>query len=220
MPRPRRNASKKLRPVLHIFCEGEKTEPNYINGYLRKFHASNRLLKVIKVEKTDKNTPVQLVEEAIKLKEDKDTPALDFFWVVYDREAESKYSDTLHREALDKAQGKNIKVSLTTICFEVWLLLHFSDTAAPYSSCSDLLKNSSLNDELNKLGIKKYDKASNDIFELISDRIPDARVRAERMNDAIIKSSSHNKDHPYSLNPYTGVHLLLDAIDDFVEKFR
>ena len=54
MPKPRSAANKPVKPILHIFCEGEKTEPNYLNGYLGKFHPGNRRLNVIKVEKTKK----------------------------------------------------------------------------------------------------------------------------------------------------------------------
>jgi hypothetical protein len=38
------------------------------------------------------------------------------------------------------------------------------------------------------------------------------------MNQATLVSSYETEDKPYLLNPYTGMHNLLDAIDDFVEK--
>ena len=97
MPKPRRKSNKKLKPVFHIYCEDEKTEPNYLNGYLNKFHPVNRRLKVIKIEKTRKNTPIQLVNEAVIKKKNKSTPSSDSFWVVYDREAITKYPNSLHK---------------------------------------------------------------------------------------------------------------------------
>jgi len=217
MPKRRGKGNKQLKPILHIFCEGEKTEPNYLKGYLQKFHSGSRLLKVVKVEKTNKNTPVQLVEEAIKRKRDKNTPDKDVFWVVYDREAQSKYPDELHKKALKSATSADISVALTNICFEVWLLLHFCDLTACYSSCTDLLKNSSLKAELKKIGILKYDKSDNALFDLISNNIPDARRRAGRMNQATLNSSYNTEENPHLLNPYTAVHKLLDAIDCFVK---
>lgn len=216
MPKPRNKGNKPLKPKLHIFCEGEKTEPIYLNGYLNKFHDSNRRLQVVKVQKTKKNTPVQLVEEAIKLKDV--TPPQDIFWVVYDRESKSKYSDFLHKKALDQALKYNINVSLTNVCFEVWILLHFVNSSAPYSSCKNLLSQSQLKSELKKHGITKYDKANKAIFDLISDKatIDSARQRAERMNKTTIGNSNISPDKTYQLNPYTGVHYLLDAIDSFL----
>lgn len=215
MPKPRGNKNrKKLKPVLHIFCEGAKTEPNYFNGYIKEYFSNNRLLKV---EKTKKNTPVQLVEEAIRLQTDNVTPKHDVFWVVYDREAKNKYSNNLHKQALDKANGKNIKVCITNVCFEVWILLHFSQVTAPYSSCTDLLKNSPLKAFLKKHGINDYDKADENVFELISSEISLARDRAEKMNAETLKSSYETAVNPHLLNPYTQVHELLDAIDKFAK---
>lgn len=218
MPKPRGSKNRKLKPVLHIFCEGEKTEPGYLNGYLGKFHANNRRLQVIRVEKTRKNTPKQLVEEALKLKKDRMTPDHDAFWVVYDREGKDKYSDKLHKEALVKASSGGIEVALTNVCFEVWLILHFSELTASYSCYSDLMKNSVLKAELGKLGIKEYDKAIEGLFELVSDKIELARSRARKMNRATLDASYDTEHNPHLLNPYTGFHHLLDAIDRFVKN--
>ncbi len=72
MPKTRAKGTTPLGSVLHIFCEGEKTEPNYINAYMEKTHPENRLL--VRVETCSKNTPVQLVEAAVSLKNHKDKP--------------------------------------------------------------------------------------------------------------------------------------------------
>ena len=89
MPKKHSRPQRPVKPILRIFCEGKKTEPHYFNGYIgRKFPANSRL-KVIRIEPTKKNTPKELVEEAVKTKK----AALDgdVFWVVYDRESEQKY---------------------------------------------------------------------------------------------------------------------------------
>lgn len=215
MPKPRKRGVKPVKPVLHIYCEGEKTEPIYLRGYINKFHSCSRRSKVIEIEKTRKNTPVQLVEEAVRLKKDQHTPHGDEFWVVYDRESVAKYSEVLHRKAYDKAKANSINVALSNVCFEIWVLMHLVNSNASYSSCDDLLSRSPLRAELNKRGIDKYDKAESKIFEVISNDIGTARERAERMNQATLKSSFDNENTPYKLNPYTQVHNLLDAIDDF-----
>jgi len=67
MPKKRCRHSIPLKPNLHIYCEGEKTEPNYIRSYIETRFPGTRLSPV---RRTRKNTPVQLVEEAIKAKED------------------------------------------------------------------------------------------------------------------------------------------------------
>lgn len=218
MPKPKGARNRQLKPVLHIFCEGAKTERNYFNGYLDKFHPTNRRLKVIKVEKTKKNTPVQLVEEALDRKKEKDIPDIDVFWVVYDREATTKYPNKLHQQAFDKASSQSINIALTNVCFEVWILLHFIDVTASYTSCANLLRNSPLKAKLKENSILRYEKADRKVFDVISNDIPCARRRAERMNELTIQASDQDRTRPYLLNPYTDVHKLLDAIDDFVEN--
>ncbi|WP_139336008.1 RloB family protein, partial [Shigella sonnei] len=80
--------AKKIIPVqnkMFIFCEGDKTEPLYISSYIDDKVKTKT--KVIKIPKTKKNTPVQLVEEAISVKKSNKSISGDEFWVVYDREA-------------------------------------------------------------------------------------------------------------------------------------
>lgn len=215
MPKKRISRNKRLLPVLHVFCEGEKTEPNYIKGYLNKFHSCNRRLKIVIIENTNKSTPVQLVDDAYKIKKDSKTPKNDVFWVVYDREGKHNYKDSLHQQAFERARSHKINIAISSVCFEIWLLLHLVESNASYSSCDDLLKNSPLQNELQKLGLAKYEKGCQDIFERISGNIDDARSRAIRMNTATLNSSNADPTRPYLHNPYTDMHLLLDEIDRF-----
>lgn len=212
MPKPRKGLEKKLNNVFHIYCEGAETEPNYINGYLRQHCPATR---TIKVEHTLKNTPIQLVNVAIEKKQSKDTPENDIFWVVYDRESITKYDASSHQKAYDRAKANNINLAITNVCFEVWLLLHFKKVSAEYSNCEDLLRNSPLKESLAAIGVNNYNKANVDLYSLLSDRVSAARQEAARMNSQTLSSAPHGIDKPYMLNPYTGMHLLLDAIDEF-----
>jgi hypothetical protein len=205
-----------LPPVLHIYCEGEKTEPNYIEKYLTLKSNGERRRKVVRVEPTKKNTPVQLVCEALRHKNSRACPADDVFWVVYDREGTDKYLDVLHKEALDLAKSNNIHVALSNVCFELWILLHFKQNTATYSSYDDLMSSSDLKKELSKVGVNKYEKGNVDIFRVISANLGDARNRAKDMNEFTISSAPKHIKQPYQLNPYTDIHLLLDAIDSFI----
>ncbi|WP_341327222.1 RloB family protein [Methylotuvimicrobium sp. KM2] len=216
MPKKNNRPKQDVKPILHIFCEGEKTEPNYINGYLDKFFPTNRRLKVIKIESTRKNTPKQLVDEAAGAQ--MQSPEWDAFWVVYDRESELKYSERLHAEAYNKAKKNGISVALTNVCFEVWLLLHFQKTCAPYSDYDNLKKNSALRNECQKRGISDYDKGDQSVFRVLKeDEIKAARGRAEIMNRQTMQSSESSRAQPYQWNPYTDVYKLLDAIDEIAQ---
>lgn len=215
MPK-RRNTKpvRKLPPVLHIYCEGEKTEPNYLNSYLEKHHPTNRRLKVIKIEKTKKNTPCQLVDEAVTKKMSRDTPEHDLFWVVYDREGESKYSDSLHAMALTKAEANGVEVALSNVCFEVWLLCHLEYSTAQYSCYDDLKSNSNLDKNIKKLGFPDgYTKCDKSICDKLMEHVAIAKGNARRMNKITIAGSPKSKCAQYQLSPFTNVPDLLDAID-------
>lgn len=216
MPKKKSHEKRPLLPVFHIYCEGEKTEPNYIEKYLVYKTNGERRRKVIRVEPTKKNTPVQIVEAAINHKNSPNCPDDDIFWVVYDREATSKYPDQLHKNALDKAKANNINVALSNICFELWILLHFKQNTAPYASYDNLMAISDLKRELSKVGVDNYEKGNADIFRVISAEMGNARNRAKEMNELTKASAARHIKQPYQLNPYTDVHLLLDAIDDFM----
>lgn len=217
MPK-RKNAEKRqVRPVLHIFCEGEKTEPLYIRRYLDATCSAYRRLcdlqvcrdLYLKMEDTVKNTPVQLVDVAVALQGK--CPVVDVFWVVYDRESVAKYSDELHQQAHDKATSHGIHVALTNVCFEVWLLLHKAYSTKAFNSYDDLYANSQL-----KKHFPNYAKGVAATFGVTEKEIAEARRRAKKLNAASVAGSGLANPRPYQLNPYTDMHLLLDGIDQFL----
>ncbi|MBY9062637.1 RloB family protein [Sphingomonas yunnanensis] len=214
MPKPRKPANQKPLKTLKIFCEGEKTEPNYLKGYIATLDSEARK-SVVEVEPTRKNTAVQLVDEAIKAKKSADSLPEDEFWVVYDRESIAKYSDELHSRAISKASGADVKVALCNVCFEYWILLHFIDTDAPYQNFDDLKKNSALNQEVKKVCGCDYDKSSASLFDSIKKLIPDAKRRGARLNKRGVENAESGRSKPYQINPYVGIVDLLDAIDKF-----
>lgn len=197
---------------MYIFCEGAKTEPLYLSSYIEEF-AKNKS-KVIFIPPTRKNTPVQLVDEAVEKKNSRDSVDGDEFWVVYDRESITKYPRAKHKEAWDKAKKNGINVAISNVCFEFWVLLHFEEVTQPYSSYLDLMNNSSLKARLKSVGIKNYDKGSDELYFKIGKGVANARKRAVRVNKSI-ENSSPNGHEEYDYSPYTKVHQLLDAIDKF-----
>ncbi len=209
MPKSRKGQSRELKPRLHIFCEGEKTEPNYLNGYIERCFPGTTLTKV---EKTDKTTPVQLVDEAIAAKNHRNTPEEDVFWVIYDRESAIKYPPALHNKARDKAAANGINIAFSNVCFEVWVLLHFQETVPPCDSYDDLRKRTPLTTY-----IPKYDKGEK--RQYTADEVASARKNSVRLNEqtTAAANSTWNKEHQW--NPYTDVYKLLDAIDKFAEQY-
>ena len=206
MPKKRGHKSIPLKPYLHIYCEGEKTEPNYIRSYIETRFPGTRLSPV---RSTRKNTPVQLVEEAIKAKRDTENrPIDDVFWVVFDREAVNQYPDALHAKARQLAKVNGIHIAFSNVCFEVWLLLHFEKTTKAYASYEDLRKQSLL-----RKHIPGYEKGTKHAFT--KEQIATARANAKKMNKQTKAGADRSWHEPYQWNPYTDVYKLLDAIDTF-----
>ncbi|MBS1044474.1 RloB family protein [Gluconobacter cerinus] len=214
MPRPRKPSRLKPLKTLRIFCEGERTEPNYLNGYIASLDNSLRK-SVVEIEKTRKNTAVQLVEEAISWKKSSVSLPDDEFWVVYDREAVGKYSDALHAKARAKADKNGIKIALCNVCFEYWLLIHLVDTSAPFSSYDDLIHTSALCEQMKAQCNCEYDKSISSIFKILSPYLTVARERAKRLNARGRESAEVGRDQEHHINPYVGIVDLLNAIDDF-----
>lgn len=214
MPKPRRPANLTPLRTMRIFCEGEKTEPQYLKCYLRAFADDDRR-SVVEVEKTDKNTALQLVDQAIAAKRSRNAMPDDEFWVVYDRESPAKYSDQAHAKALTRALAAGVNVALTNVCFEYWLLLHFVNTSAPYSSYDDLARSSPFKAEYKKASGRDYDKATSMAFDVTCGALSEARERAKRLNATGISEAHLGRNEPFHVNPYVGVVLLLDAIDQF-----
>lgn len=216
MPKPKNHKKKSVKPTLRVFCEGEKTEPLYINAFIDSLPSS--IFGKPIVEKTNKNTPVQLVEAAIKHKEINETN--DIYWVVYDRESEQKYPHSLHLEARQKAKSHDINIAFSNVCFEYWLLLHFNYTTASYNSCDDLLKNSDLKELLRTVGIAKYDKGMAVVFDKLRYKVSDAENHAKQLRKDITSSAGVDKKHVHQLNPYVDIDKLLKSIRDFTNPFN
>lgn len=214
MPKKKKSENRPVLPVFRIFCEGEKTEPLYIKGYVSHFHSDKR--NVIVVEKSNKNTPVQLVEAARDAKNEGQVN--DVIWAVFDRESETKYPHHLHNEAREIAKTNGIEIALSNVCFEYWLLLHFTYTAASYSSCDDLLKKSTFKKCLKDIGINDYDKGLALLFDKLKNLVPDALENSERLKQQAIKSAAVGKETPHYLNPYVDVHEMFIDIKNFIEK--
>lgn len=220
MPRPRKGSVRSVKRRVFIFCEGEKTEPNYIRAYIRQFHPVCARLKdaekPVSLKGTKKNTPKQLVDEAVDFAKSLDFKK-DQVWVMYDRESPNKYSDDNHAQAWMRAERHGVKVALSNVCFEYWLLLHLTETSLPANSFSDLAGKPVFKEAFRKIGFKSYEKGEANVAEALvsEERISAAKVRAQRINkQAKSNCEPGDAEYPYRLNPYTNVYEVLEAIDD------
>lgn len=221
MARPRKRASRQVKSKIYIYCEGKTTEPQYIRAYIQFKHPSCARLKKaevpIEIKDTNKNTAIQLVEEAVDFMAHKDFDG-DEVWVVYDRESPQKYADNLHQQAYNLADKHGVQVAISNVCFEYWLLLHLTESTPAMSDCSSLISSSVFKNAFKEIGITSYDKkgsVSKDISKALmkDEYINNAKTRAERINSQSEDASGFSNAEPYKLNPFTNVYDLLESID-------
>ena len=200
----KRNAGKRsIRPVMRIFTEGERTEINYVRGYICSYLKSKGYTAHdIIIEQPNDSSPFGLLTAARQSR-----LQMDAMWIVFDCDQHSRRQETFSGAAAD-----GIGIAYSSISFETWILLHFTYSTRAYSSCDELMK------VLDKYYPNGYDKAMNNLFDETTgadySRLLSAIANAKRLNREMLKV---NVGKPiYELNPYTNVHDLLAAIDAFI----
>ena len=110
-----------------IVCEGEKTEPQYLDGF--RCACRNQRVSIRLVHK--RGVPMILVKTAKRYKEEAeqaaarekdDNLALDSVWCVFDIDEHPEVANVK-----EMARDNNINLAISNPCFELWLLLHFRD---------------------------------------------------------------------------------------------
>ncbi len=138
----RKSAKRQPFERLLIVCEGEKTEPLYLDEIRRTFRLSTAHVQVW--PSADGTEPIQVVDYAERLFLDGDRAkaidprTFDRVIAVFDRDDHATY-----HPALTKARELNLtyenddgepvpfQAIASVPCFELWLLLHFEDVMAP-----------------------------------------------------------------------------------------
>jgi hypothetical protein len=120
----RKAAIRPERKTVVIFCEGEASEPDYINGLKRLPNIRGNT--AIKIEIAAKQgVPLTLVKLAIvQLADDE----VDECWCVFDIEWPQNHPNLIQAIALAKDHG--IRLVVSNPSFEVWLILHFENHTA------------------------------------------------------------------------------------------
>lgn len=188
---------------MRIFTEGERTEINYVRGYINSYLKSKGYTADdIIIEQPTDCSPFGLLNTALQAK-----LPMDKIWIVFDCDQHS-----YKRETFAGAAAAGIGIAYSSISFETWILMHFTYSTHAYSSCNELMK------VLDKYYSNGYNKAMNNLFEETTgadhSKLSTAIANAKRLAREMRKV---NAGRPiYELNPYTNVHELLEAIDAFI----
>ena len=185
--------TREIKERFLIVCEGTKTEPNYFKSFpVPK--------DVIDVRGFGKNT-ISLVKEAVRIIKEEDND-YDQVWCVFDRDS---FLVKNFNEAIKSAQDNDIEVAYSNEAFELWYLLHFDyrDTAMSRTQYKKLLT-----EKMNQ----KYEKNSDEMYEILAEKQPQAIRNAERL------LKQYDPPDPANDNPSTTVHLLVQQLNRFVRK--
>lgn len=130
-PLKRKVAIRKPRKTLVIFCEGERTEPEYLDALKRQPPVRDVAAVDLRVETGQGGSvPRALVAMATEararaIEEDAE---IDEFWCVFDVEWPKNHPGL--GEAVRQARANGINLAVSNPCFELWLILHFQDCTA------------------------------------------------------------------------------------------
>lgn len=220
---PRGRSSRELRRApetidikerILIVCEGEKTEPRYLNNLIRQLRVSTA---EVRVHGKGGSAPISVVEHAEKILEQ--DPDFKTVFLVFDRDRHESYNRAINK-CKSLAENKLSKIALMPItsvpCFEYWLLLHVSESTKPYgvdpigaSPAANLIS------DLKKHSVfSNYKKSDCDFFDSIKQSTDKAAATAERN----LREAKKGGSSEYHEDPSTRVFLIVKELQRWSGK--
>ncbi|TYB51247.1 RloB domain-containing protein [Nonomuraea sp. PA05] len=120
----RRTANRPERKTIVVFCEGEASEPDYINALKRLPEIRANTSINVEID-PGQGVPLTLVKRAVERNRDDE---VDQCWCVFDVEWPKNHPNL--KQAIRLAQEHGIRLAISNPCFELWLILHFEDQTA------------------------------------------------------------------------------------------
>jgi hypothetical protein len=194
----RKIAIRRPRKTLLVFCEGRRTEPEYLEALKRQPFVRDVAAVDLRVETTH-GVPLTLVSMAVdaRIKAKNEDAEMDEFWCVFDIEWPTNHPNL--KDAISQAQQHDIQLAISNPCFELWLVLHFRD----HGGWLDNSQACRLRRQLDGSGGKGIDAAQ------YMPRIKDAVRRAAELD------GRHRQDDTLfpNNNPSSGMYRLLSTIE-------
>ncbi len=196
----RKKNKREAYAVILIVCEGEKTEPNYLNGLCEDLKLNRANIKIIPCPIG--NDPMSIVKYGLQ---EFAKNKYDGVYCVFDKEY-SNYQAALNKIQTNFTKAKNsipIYAITSVPCFEYWLLLHFVNSAKPYRQVSNKSPGDQLMSEI-KNHLSDYHKGYLYIYERVKTRLNEALLRAKRID----KQQEENGTD----NPSTKIYMLVEYL--------
>lgn len=113
-----------------VFCEGVRTEPEYVRALKREpavHQVASVDIRIVNVRDTAPLTLVNAAAEA-RARQPKDRDDVDEVWCLFDVEWPQNHPNL--KQAVDRARQTDIRLAISNPCFELWLVLHFEKRSA------------------------------------------------------------------------------------------
>lgn len=126
-----------IEPFKKVFiaCEGEQTEYKYFQGVM-KYRSELSISPFIEMvpirhDPLTGSNPLQIFAEAKQALEGSDHyfPSTDILYLIVDRDMHS-FKDYQYDLLLSKCKEEGFFLAISNPCFELWLLMHYSDLSA------------------------------------------------------------------------------------------
>ena len=197
--KPRRVGVRAPRKTYLVFCEGARTEPDYIRALKQEPEVRARASVRIGKDTVGIAPPLSLLRAAVKAidRAEEEKAEIDAVWCLFDVEWPDNHPKLDQTVAL--AKRKNVQIAVSNPSFELWLALHFQD-------CPVWLDTSAA-ERLRKSHDGSTDKGVNGAMYM--------PLRAEATDRARGLAEKHEKQgtrFPHD-NPSSGMYLLLQAVD-------
>ena len=208
--RPRRKSrtgrslrrEKPFRPTRRtflVFCEGTRTEPDYIGALKREPAVRDSAAIDIRVERNVSGVPLTLVDAAAeaRVRSSREHGEIDQVWCLFDVEWPRNHPNL--PEARNKAAKNNVHLAISNPCFELWLALHFEDrTAWLETAAAEKLRRD--RDQSTGKGLDG------------SEYMPRRAAAAQRARALAAKHEGDGTEFPDD-NPSSGMYRLLEAME-------
>lgn len=166
----KRLARQDYQKLYLIFTEGTKTEPAYFAGFKRAIEANADARILIEIVGVGEAT-TKLMPFAIEFAEKYEIENAEI-WLVSDKDdfPDAQFNAMVQQCA--RADGRKWKnnywhAAWSNECFELWFLLHFSFYQAAASRQEYYRM---LNAQFKKMGLGKYEKNADRLFEIMSEK--------------------------------------------------
>lgn len=196
-PKRRNSFQRKRKSVILLAAEGKnKTE----TLYFKSIPCSDYLIKIAPGNYTD---PVNMVQALYKEYEEMDLDVTlgDAAFCLVDSDTDPMKDRQL--EIADEKAPDRIHVVVSSPCFEVWYLCHFTGSTRQYASNNDVLK-------ALKQYIPEYRKDMPGLWKIIGDKTETAIRNAKFLQQQCVDKGL--KQHTVAFTPSTEVYKIVELV--------